>query len=275
MVWQRQRVWLSTSAPGQRIGLGLEPARVAMSVTADTEPSRILEVWRRDPHRRIAAMDGALVEQLYHQDPAFRRQLTHLPLPIEEAFFIPGNRALVADVAHRLHLEQRPRWLYVGSYQHGSLLTALLEAARADLALGGELVLVDSLGIREHWAPVVQHLGLAETVIFTPPLDDASMAGLFHGADVLIDTEGPQYPLWLSYAQAAGLPTVCLHTPTTEYASGRAALLVPPGGAWPAAIHTATTNTRVRETMIGRGLTYAADCHAANLVDSCLQWLHP
>lgn len=185
-----------------------------------------------------------------------------LPYPIPPEYFAPGDGALVFEAARRFHLEERPRLVYGGRYDNGRRLTRLLALARQVLAGGGELILLDSAPFRPSLAPVVAHLGLAERVVFLPPLPDDLMAGIFHGADLFLMDDGEaDLPIWAHFATAAGLPIVGEPSPVLEAMTGRSLLAVTEEEAWANAVTEALDNGRLRERMIERATEHAKACH--------------
>lgn len=194
-----------------------------------------------------------------------------LPLPIPDQFYAPGDRALVWDATQSLRLEERPRIVYAGSYTDGSEMSHVLDAASRLLVSGGELLLLDGLPLRARLAPVVHHLGLADKVIFTPTLTMDLLAGVYHGADILIGGNADRlFPVAAHYAMAAGLPVIGWHTPLMEDLTGRGALFVHNDKMWKEAIVEVLENGRIRERMIERGLAYAKERHLRDVADTWL-----
>lgn len=190
--------------------------------------------------------------------------LAAMPLAVPRPYFLPGDTTMVFRTTRTLHLEERPRLLYAGGYQDGRALTLALSLARTTLSRGGELIFLEGLAVRARLAPAVQQLGLAEKVIFAPPLDHAMTAALFHSADLLISPERDRDPpLALTLAQAAGLPSVTVDDPRHAAASGHAAIAVATDAldSWRAAVEKALGSTGWREAMIRRGTDWAKALH--------------
>ncbi len=164
-------------------------------------------------------------------DPALRQDLpagaVALPRLVPEMFFPPGPGADTFGVTRRLHLEGRPRVVYVGQYDEGASLTALFELTRRLFTTGGEVVLWEGLARRDALAPVVKTLRLSETVVFAPPLNLEEAAGLFLGADVIwVGEANPRQDLALTWAMASGAPIVARYSKPSEAVLGPAALWV-------------------------------------------------
>lgn len=196
-----------------------------------------------------------------------------IPYPIPEMFYAPGDQSLVFEVTRTLRLESRPRLISFGPFREGRGVTRMLSMAQSVLGMGGELILVDSLDSREALAPVVKHLRLSEQIIFTPPLSMEKAAGLLHNADALIAAEEPsQYPYWLNWAAAAGLPMVAIQHPGHRSASGGSALLLEldQDHRWAEAVTEVLTNQRLRERMIQRGFDYARGRKQSEVL---MQWV--
>ncbi len=181
----------------------------------------------------------------------------YVPYPVDPVYFHTGDNGSVFDVTRQLHLENRPRLVFGGNYQDGEGLSLLLTTTRQVIKQQGELILLNGLRFRNQLAPVVQHLGMVDLVIFAPPLSTAMEAALFHSADLYLDpTHGGPTSVSLLKALAAGLPAVTWDTLELQETTGGATLLVDSdrGEVWPEAIREALQNERLRERMIERGL---------------------
>ncbi|WP_053958709.1 glycosyltransferase [Sulfobacillus thermosulfidooxidans] len=166
----------------------------------------------------------------------------------------------VFAITRELRLSERPRILYLGSFQDGAGLTAFLGAMKDLLTVQGEAILIGGIAVRDRLAPVVARLGLAQQVIFAPPLSPGQLSGLYHSADVLVYPDrdpGQLYQLIDVYAH--GLPVVLRDTPETRKIWGYPALLVSSddGNQWGEAIQEVIDNTRLREVLIRRGMEFA------------------
>lgn len=178
-----------------------------------------------------------------------------LPRLVPEIFFPPGNGADTFGVTHRLHLESRPRIVYLGRYDRGTVVTELLQLLTRLFTMSGEAVLWEGLASRDGLAPVVKHLRLSEMVIFAPPLAEAEAAGLLLGADLILvgDTDA-SLKLPVTWAMASGNPIVARHTPANEALLGPAALWVYQDEVevWVEAVTTALQSQPVREELTHR-----------------------
>ncbi|MCL8208896.1 MAG: glycosyltransferase [Actinomycetia bacterium] len=214
--------------------------------------------------RAVLALTPEAAEAL-RTSPAPAAAVMPAPYPVPTVFYAPGDTRLVHRASRDLRLHERPRLVYLGPYDDGRALTRALDTARRLLATSGELVLPGSLPWRAGLAPVVARLGLAERVVFTPPLDDALWAGVLLGADLALAPARPDgvWPVeWLPVL-AAGLPLVAADGPLTRQVAGTAALLVDPGRdeVWPEAARTVLYRERVRTELAARALARAAEFH--------------
>jgi glycosyltransferase involved in cell wall biosynthesis len=155
--------------------------------------------------------------------------------------------------------------VYLGPYDDGQALTRALTVARTVLKSGGELILPNALPWRDGLAPAAARLGLAERIIFTPPLDDSLWAGILLGADLALAPASPDHTWpfdWLGVL-AAGLPLVAVDDPLTRQVAGSAALLVDPrrDDVWPDAVRTALYREPVRRELVARASARAAAFH--------------
>ncbi|PSR29840.1 MAG: hypothetical protein C7B47_00595 [Sulfobacillus thermosulfidooxidans] len=166
----------------------------------------------------------------------------------------------VFAITRDLRLSERPRILYLGSFQDGSGLTAFLAAMKRLLTVQGEAILIGGTAFRDRLAPVVARLGLAQHVIFAPPLSVSQLSGLYHSADVLVYPDRDPSQLYqLIDVYAHGLPVVLRDTPDTRNIWGYPALLVSSddGNEWAEAIQEVIDNLRLREVLIRRGMEFA------------------
>ncbi|MCL5971312.1 MAG: glycosyltransferase [Firmicutes bacterium] len=203
----------------------------------------------------------------------------YLPYPVDPLYFETWDNGSVFDVTSQLHLEHRPRLIFGGNYQDGAGFSMLLTTARQVIKHQGELILLNGLSLRSQLAPVVQHLGLVDVVIFAPPLSTAMESALFHSADLYLDpTDSGPIPVSLLKALAAGLPAVTWNTLELQEIAGGATLLVDSerGEVWPDAIREALENERLRERMIERGLAVIEPHNSrkvgALLIECAEQW---
>lgn len=269
--------WNRKGPSGIRVHFGWEGmGNPDLAVVFTPSGDRLDRFFRRHPAGHVALFAEMDPDALVTPDPRRDERISFWPFPIPDAFFAPGDGVWVHRVTEQLRLHHRPRLVYAGRYRDGAGLSRLFEICRSFLSRDGELILLDGLSHRAALAPVVHSLRLAERVIFAPPLSEEQTAGIFHGADLLIDPDLlTSYPYWMSYAQAAGLPTVALDGFWTRYASGRAALLVDPKrpDAWTPAVEEALTNTRLRESMIARAFAFAAPRRPKSAVGRWLETL--
>lgn len=213
--------------------------------------------------RALVALTPEAADALSPTTP--RQAVVPLPYPVPTAFYAPGDTRLAHRASRDLHLHERPRLVYLGPYDDGRALTRALDVARRLLATAGELVLPGSLPWRAGLAPAVARLGLAERVVFTPPLDDPLWAGVLLGADLALAPARPDdvWPVDWLLALAAGLPLVAADGPLTRHVTGTAALLVDPrqDDVWPEAVRTALYREQVRRELAARALARAAAFH--------------
>lgn len=276
------RVWPGWAARWRRGGdvvveLGMNPAsRADAVVAARPDPELAEKLLRERPDVRLAVVDAGVRDDVAQRVSGADRRIDVLPYPVPDVFYAPGDATHVHDISRLLRLERRPRLLYTGGYGQGRTLTRLMGAARALLTHDGEMILANGIEARASLAPVVKHMGLSERVIFTPVLSDAQLAGLLHGADLLVyPDESAAFPYTLTYATAAGLPVVGVDTPPVRAATGRAALLVDPlrDEVWPDAVREGLHNAGFRERMIERGMALAVERRAATAVGRWIAWL--
>lgn len=202
-------------------GNGVESARAGTILWAPSaeEVERVLSRW---PQGRVFAAQSLAGDPL-REHP----HVTVVPRIVPDTFYPPGLDADVFGVTQRFHLESRPRLIYFGGYSDGRALTRLLHVARRLLSLEGELILMDSMAVRASLAPVVQHLGLTEQVVFVPALTDAECAGLCLGADLILAVDSESTPrAAITAALATGTPVVAQYSPVNEALLGPAALWV-------------------------------------------------
>lgn len=181
--------------------------------------------------------------------------LIFLPRLVPEVFFPPGDGADTFGVTRRLHLESRPRIVYLGRYDRGIVVTELLQLLTRLFTMSGEAVLWEGLAARDGLAPVVKRLRLSEMVIFAPPLSEAEAAGLLLGADLILvgDTDA-SLKLPVTWAMASGNPIVARHTPENEALLGSAALWIYQDDVevWVDAVTTALQSQPVRDELAHR-----------------------
>ncbi|NMP21891.1 glycosyltransferase [Sulfobacillus harzensis] len=183
-----------------------------------------------------------------------------LPRLVPESFYPPGAGADTFGVTQRLHLEGRPRLVYLGRYGNGLHLTQVFELTRRLLTMGGEVILWDGLAHREALAPVVKALRLAETIVFAPPLNQAEAAGLLLGADLIwVGDPEPALYVPISWAMASGTPIVARYSKDQEALLGPAALWVYEDelDVWENALLAGLQNAVVREELQYRQLEAA------------------
>lgn len=167
----------------------------------------------------------------------------------------------VFDVVLRLRLTERPRILYMGSYQDAAGLTTFFSAVRPVISRQGEAVLLGGAAERTRLAPVAAHLGLAEHVVFAPVLAPHELAALYQSADLLIyPGQDAQNLYGLLDVYANGLPSLVADTLPARMIAGYPALLADPHqpGIWADAVQELLGNARLREQMIARGLEVSA-----------------
>lgn len=176
-----------------------------------------------------------------------------LPAAIPDQFFPPGTGADVFGVTRRLHLEERPRWLYLGGYGSGRDLTTLFTVAKGLLGGQGELVLVEGLSYRAQLAPLIKNLRLSERVVLAPSLTLAELSGITAGVDVILAMSNP-YRLELSWSMAAGVPIIALATDANQAILGQSALymddLDPTN--WSDAVNQSLSSDALREELAFR-----------------------
>ena len=203
--------------------------------------------------------------------------LSVVPFPIPDVFFAPGDGETVFQVTRQLHLEQRPRIVMMGPLVDGRGLTQAMTAMVHVLASGGELAILDGLSIRSQFAPVIQRLGLVDKVVFLPPLEDSQTAAVLLGADLAMLPERTRnFPYWIPWCHAAGLPVVALDTKEARLAVGTAALLVDPDrdDGLENAIREALTNEATRRHLIARGMVEAQRGRSMEVAKAFLAWIH-
>lgn len=223
---------------GPRAGTILyAPTRETLQVAADHSPrTPILLAESFDPALREALPEGAVA----------------LPRLVPAMFFPPGPGADTFGVTRRLHLEGRPRLVYVGRYDEGASLTMLFELTRRLLTMGGEVVLWEGMSRRSALAPVVKTMRLSETIVFAPPLSPEEAAGLLLGADVVwVGESNPRQDLALTWAMASGTPIVARYSKPLEAVLGPAALWVYDDdlAVFEQALLTALQNAVIREAL--------------------------
>lgn len=266
----------------QRLEMALEPVLQQAGWTIDHSPDRIWNRWARTRWVLEATIGGpraltvltapgaaelsrtasswprsqVLATQSLAADAA--SDVPWLPRLVPDYCFPPGLGADTFGITAKFHLESRPRLVYLGGYTHGAVLTRLLEIAAGLLAMDGELVLPDSLGLRAAWAPVIRRQQLAERVVFLPSLTGPEMAALLLGADVLLALDPTDTARTLAtWGLASGTPTIAQHSPANESLFGPAALWVYEESAsvWRDAILQALDHVPLREMLTGRALT--------------------
>lgn len=208
---------------------------------------------------------GASIIDMASLDPQLTGERTSgvrsLPRLVPDMFFPPGDGADPFRVTRRLHLEERPRVIYVGRYDQGAALSTLFSVVRRLFTRGGELVLWEGISHRAALAPVVKSLRLTETVVFAPPLTPSEAAGLFLGADAIwVGPFDRHISVILTWAMASGTPLVAPYTPDLEAVLGPAALWTYEDGVdiGEEALLTALQNVVIREALQERqtAITY-------------------
>lgn len=258
---RRHPPWaLGSGVTGERCGTILFAPRL----------SEVSQLVRELPGRPILvaeSFDRAL------QSWAASDNVVPMPRSVPDLFFAPGPGADAFGVTRRLHLETRPRLVYLGGFQNGRAVTQLFELTRRLLTQGGEVVLFEGLAYRQRLAPVVKSLRLSETIIFAPPLGEAEVAGLFLGADVMIvDDATPALAIPLSWALASGTPIVARHGAGLQAVLGPAALWVYEESIdmFERAVLAALQKSAVREELSHRQLIAAEPWRTAKAAP---QWL--
>lgn len=227
--------------------------------------------------RRVERLHG--YQYLVTTDPAIASVsepwAKYLPYPVDPLYFDNRDSGSVFDVTRQLHLEHRPRLVFGGNYQDGSGLSVLLTTARQVINHQGELILLNGLPLRPQLAPVIQHLGLVDVVIFAPLLTAAMEAALLHSADLYVDPtdSGPNFGHLLK-ALAAGLPAVTWNSREVQEITGGATLLVDRdrGEVWPDAAREGLENERLRERMIERGLAVIGQHNSRRVGAQLIEW---
>ena len=166
----------------------------------------------------------------------------------------------VFAVTQKLRLSERPRILYLGTYRDGAGLSTFFSAVKNILASQGEGILLGGLAYRDRLAPVVAHLGLAQKIIFGPPLSQNELSGLYRSADLLVYSErDPGLCYQLLDVFAHGLPVILRDTEDMRNFWGYPTLLVEGDKpeAWQEAIREVIDNSRLREVLIRRGLEFS------------------
>lgn len=267
---------LAAAAPGEPSGLrvrdrlGARDADVAVLTRAPAAAGRFAGtgVVALAPHHQKAIEAAA---------PDAAGRVSVLPWPNPDALYDWDDGRRVADVTRHFHLEARPRVLVASDWERGQGLTRALPLART--VTGGELVLLGAAPFRNRIAPLLAHLGLVETVVLLPEVSDSEAAGLLHSADLLVQADaGGEYPFWLAWAGAAGLPSVAVDHEDTRWASQHAALMVDPDreDSWTKAVRAALENGRLREELIARGTAAQAPARLSTAArawaDQLAQW---
>ncbi|PSR37140.1 MAG: hypothetical protein C7B44_05300 [Sulfobacillus thermosulfidooxidans] len=177
-----------------------------------------------------------------------------LRLPVLGGFASELSGA-VFDVTDRLRLTERPRILYLGTYQDGAGLTTFLKAVRSLVSSQGEVIFLDGSAYRAQLAPVVGHMGLAQRAIFAPTLTPAEREALYQSADLIVYADQKPGQLFgLLDAYAAGLPAMVADTPVSRQMVGYPALLTDPAKPeiWAEGIQELLENHRLREQLVAR-----------------------
>lgn len=150
--------------------------------------------------------------------------------------FAPPERSEARRIARERCLVDAPYVLYVGQFDPRKNMPALLRAFRAaaerDRSL--HLVVAGALGkLAPHLWSALDESGVArERVVATGYVDDATLAALYAGAEVLLHPallEG--FGLTPLEAMAAGTPVVAFEAPGVDEVVADAGVLVPVGDA--------------------------------------------
>ncbi len=265
-------VSLASGAPGwwdksRGLSLAIGAPSNARRIDGWIAPNLSAEEAARQPRGPLA------IAALY---PEVEPPLAAIPFAVPDAFYAPGDGTAVFQVTKRLHLEQRPRIVLMGPYRDGHGLTVALDAMRQLLAVDGELVWIDGLGLRAQFAPVIQRLRLTERVIFLPALPDDDVAAVLLGSDVAIVPERTtDFAYWIPWCHAAGLPVVVMDSPGARAAMGTAALIVDPArdDGLKNAIQEILQNAATHRHLITRGMAQAECYRSKRVAEAFLGWL--
>ena len=169
-----------------------------------------------------------------------------------------SQRALVAELKHRLRLERKLCVVYTGNFERYQGLDLLFESAPMVVQAHPDVIFVMVGGNSEQieqWRQQVRQLGLANNVIFTGlvPLDESLC--YLEVADVLVSprSEGLSIPLKIYAYLHSGKPTVAtnIHAHTQILNSKLAVIVERDARAYAAGILQLIENPELR-TEIGR-----------------------
>jgi glycosyltransferase involved in cell wall biosynthesis len=181
---------------------------------------------------RVIVPSQSTANDLVQRLGASREKLRLIPIGIDDRFFQPVSREVIAGICSRYSLE-RPFLLFVGERRPHKNLEGTLRAfeifrrhARQDyrLVIAGR----PYPGYQQPEA-LVQALGLADRVRFIDEAADIDLPELYHAAEALILMslyEG--FGLPALEAMACGTPVVVSNTTSLPEVAGEAGLQVPP-----------------------------------------------
>jgi glycosyltransferase involved in cell wall biosynthesis len=177
--------------------------------------------------------------------------------------FSPRDAAAFQAVAQRLHLDQRPYALFVGTLEPRKNVPLLLEAfARVRSRVDAQLLVVGGRGwLDEPIFAAHARSGLGEAVRFLGSLDQDDLAALYSHASVFVlPSVYEGFGLPVLEAMACGAPVVCSNAgPLPEVAGDAAVLLAPEdAGQWAEAMLAMMSDTRHADDLRQKGFARAA-----------------
>jgi glycosyltransferase involved in cell wall biosynthesis len=177
--------------------------------------------------------------------------------------FFPRDEAAFRSTAGRLHVDERPYALCVGTLEPRKNVPLLFDAfAQVRRQLDAQLLVVGGRGWLDE--PIfVAHArsGLGDAVRFLGNLNQDDLAALYSGAGAFVLPslyEG--FGLPVLEAMACGAPVICSNAGPLPEVAGEAAVLLSPDepSAWAQAILTMLSDGRLADAWRQKGFTRAA-----------------